>query len=386
MTKRHLRAPRRPSIGPFVMLLLALLFTSACQGSDSSVSAASGTRSQVADEPTAAQEAAPTPVAPVTEGMVWREQILYQGGISMSPAIESGDSVVANASTDAPGPGDIVVFRPPPDMTDSDGPLLKRVVASGGQEIQIRDGDVWVDGVLLDEPYVGQPGETFRRESDAIPGCSGEPDPERCIVPPGFLFLLGDNRSSSIDSRRFGPYSSDTVTGIVTGIIREAEVEASRPWIVRNQGIGMEPTAGGEDLIVVERAIEAPLPGDLVIFERPENVPGPDNLFVKRIVASGGQTVELRDGEVLVDGTVLVEPYVKEQYRTVPSVTASGGSIPGCVEEAGTDVCTVPAGFYFALGDNRAESVDSRRYGPIADDAIRGIVSQILPPEAEEAL
>ena len=104
--------------------------------------------------------------------------------------------------------GDIVVFTPPEVWAQSDGtPYIKRVIGVGGDKIEIHDGKVFVDGVALNEPYVfkgadGQPQET----EDPL-------QMEKWTVPEGELFLMGDHRKSSADSREFGPVDISAVIG-----------------------------------------------------------------------------------------------------------------------------------------------------------------------------
>ena len=103
--------------------------------------------------------------------------------------------------------GDIVVFKPPLDWSQQDGtPFIKRVIGVAGDEIEIEDGDVMVNGVTLDEPYVfsvdGEPQETTTTT-----------EPPRWVVAENELFVMGDHRSSSSDSRTFGPIGVDDVVG-----------------------------------------------------------------------------------------------------------------------------------------------------------------------------
>ena len=105
---------------------------------------------------------------------------------------------------------------------------------------------------------------------------------------------------------------------------------------------------------------------DIVMFQpAPENVPpGDESLYVQRVIALGGESVEIRDGLVYVDGRWLEEPHATEALDRA--------------EKFGPLV--VPAGEYFLLGDNRPNSADSR-YWPrptLGKSLIRGKVVEIV--------
>jgi signal peptidase I len=103
--------------------------------------------------------------------------------------------------------GDIVVFKPPPDWGEDETPFIKRVIGEGGDTIDIRDGHVFVNEVQLDEPYVYAEDDGTPQATDASPGQT------TWTIPAGEVFLMGDHRSNSADSRTFGPIEVDQVIG-----------------------------------------------------------------------------------------------------------------------------------------------------------------------------
>lgn len=135
---------------------------------------------------------------------------------SMNPTLVDGDRVIVNRLSyqfSDIGRGDIVVFAKPPNQSGGADDLIKRVVGLPGETIVLRDGQVFVEEWLVEEPYLAQPDST-RPKKPVIPGCD-QPNPERdrCVVPEGYVFVMGDNRNSSSDSRVFGPISTDTIVG-----------------------------------------------------------------------------------------------------------------------------------------------------------------------------
>jgi signal peptidase I len=123
---------------------------------------------------------------------------------SMEPTLEPDQRLIVDRLTPHFDPykrGDIIVFDAPlPDRLPA--PLIKRVIATEGSTVEIVDGRVYVDGVALEERY------TFADEPTLA--ASGT---TRWVVPPGQLFVLGDHRSHSRDSRIFGPIEISSVIG-----------------------------------------------------------------------------------------------------------------------------------------------------------------------------
>jgi signal peptidase I len=105
--------------------------------------------------------------------------------------------------------GDIVVFTPPPDWSrEDDTPFIKRVIGLGGETVEIRDGDVFINGTKLDEEYLFAAQSGDPTQPTTVPN-----DEHRWVIPAGELFLMGDHRANSADSRMFGPVESGQVIG-----------------------------------------------------------------------------------------------------------------------------------------------------------------------------
>ena len=100
--------------------------------------------------------------------------------------------------------GDIVVFEPPPAWVEGgpQTPFIKRVIGLPGETVEIRDGAVYIDDVKLDEPYL----------FDLQPTTAAD-EPARLVVPDGQVFVMGDHRAASADSRAFGPIEQSTIIG-----------------------------------------------------------------------------------------------------------------------------------------------------------------------------
>jgi signal peptidase I len=105
--------------------------------------------------------------------------------------------------------------------------------------------------------------------------------------------------------------------------------------------------------------------GDVVVFKYPEE---PDRDFIKRVIGLPGETLELRHKAVYVNGRKLDEPYV--HFLVPPSAHAQEVAASDVREQYGP--VTVPSGHYFVMGDNRDNSQDSRYWGFLPRDFIKG--------------
>lgn len=116
-------------------------------------------------------------------------------------------------------------------------------------------------------------------------------------------------------------------------------------------GPSMLPTLHRGEFVIVSRVeykLHPPERGDVIVFQRPEG------MRIKRIIGLPGETIEVRQGQVFIDGQPLPETYVKD---------------PGAYS---MESRTIGPDEYFVLGDNRSNSSDSHNYGPIEINAIDG--------------
>lgn len=126
-------------------------------------------------------------------------------GSSMYSTLETGDRVFVNKVSyrlHDPNRGDVVVLHEIRGTTERD--LIKRVIAVGGEEVEMRSCEVRIGGQLLIEPYLDP--------TVVTPGnCGGDFGP--IAVPEGTVFVMGDNRAGSQDSRTLGPVLLDDIVG-----------------------------------------------------------------------------------------------------------------------------------------------------------------------------
>ena len=121
----------------------------------------------------------------------------------------------------------------------------------------------------------------------------------------------------------------------------------------RVRGESMVPNFADSELLLTEKVtyrLYKPARGDVIVFK----APGPRNAdFIKRIIGLPGENVKIEGGVISINNQKLLEPYETQQTQSSINVTLGDNQ-------------------YFVLGDNRGSSSDSRVFGPIAKDSIRG--------------
>ena len=135
-------------------------------------------------------------------------------------------------------------------------------------------------------------------------------------------------------------------------------------------GAGLGCTARFSDRVLANRFIyhfTDPKRGDIVVFETPQQARrqcGAGGTFVKRIIGLPGETWEMRNGFVFINGRRLEEPYVNQDRRDADTLPPE----------------KIPDDSYFVMGDNRSQSCDSRVWGPLARDNLIGKVFAVYWP------
>lgn len=129
-------------------------------------------------------------------------RVVNVSGVSMMNTLLDKDKLIITSLFYEPKNGDVVVISHGEEYTE---PIVKRVIATEGQTLKIdfNTGDVIVDGKVLYEPYIKTP--TTREEDGEIPE----------VIPEGYIFVMGDNRDRSLDSRskEIGLIDKDNVLG-----------------------------------------------------------------------------------------------------------------------------------------------------------------------------
>jgi signal peptidase I len=140
-------------------------------------------------------------------------QTVHVIGLSMSPTVSDQDYLIATKIDyrfHSPVRGDIIIMRDP---YDSSRDFIKRIIGVPGDHLLIREAHVYINGRLLDEPYVNE--EPWVANANWPPPPVS--DPEGRLMSGDEYFVMGDNRNHSSDSRLFGP-------------VRRNQIEA-RAWV-----------------------------------------------------------------------------------------------------------------------------------------------------------
>lgn len=127
------------------------------------------------------------------------------------------------------------------------------------------------------------------------------------------------------------------------------------------KGNSMYPNFHDAEYLLTDKIsyrLNQPKRGEVIIFKAPKNE---DYDYIKRIIGLSGETVKISKGKVWINGNLLKESYLPEDYQTFGgNFWQEGQSIP------------VPTNQYFVMGDNRSHSSDSRDWGPVPKENIIG--------------
>ena len=196
------------------------------------------------------------------------------------------------------------------------------------------------------------------------------------------MATVTDDLSPSVahddESRRRGwRQIREWVTVIVVAVVIATLL---RTFVVQQYyiaGPSMETTLWGNDRVLVNKLayrIGDPQRGDVIVFDRittnGDTVQHDD--LIKRVIGLSGETVEIRDCQVLIDGTPIVEPWLADVAPEVSPESNCG--------TANLDPVQVGENQVFLIGDNRPMSFDSRMFGPIDRDLIRGKAMLVIWP------
>ncbi len=142
-------------------------------------------------------------------------------------------------------------------------------------------------------------------------------------------------------------------------------------------GKSMVPNFQNGDYVLTDKVsykMGLPGRGDVVVFHAPQAANCPKGTgcdFIKRVIGLPGETVEVKDNTIFVNGKPLPEEYIPEDFRTDPGAFTTGRAI------------TLTQSEYFVVGDNRQYSSDSRAWGPIElSDIVGRAFFRYWPPDS----
>ena len=298
-------------------------------------------------------------------------RIVLVQGPSMRETLQDQDRLIITHINYTPQKGDIVVIN----SEKLGKTIIKRVIGTGGDKVVVdyNNNTVTVNGKVISNDNIREAmynTNLFDEEYEV------EENVFEYDVPEGKLFVMGDNRNNSTDSRRIGFIDPSDVLGkavlrleiIVMAMFVVVLVFTFVFRTVNVQGQSMQDTLFENDSLVISKLLYTPKQGDIVVV----NSSVLDNRIIKRIIAVEGQKVEIdnKSAIVKVNGAVLDESYIKcdgsfddeyfdERYYN---------------KESEVYEYEVPAGCCFVMGDNRNHSTDSRVIGYVPYDEIVGRV------------
>jgi len=154
--------------------------------------------------------------------------------------------------------------------------------------------------------------------------------------------------------QKIASWVRDTLETVLPALLIVLVVNAFLAQATRVEGQSMEPSLHNDQRLVIEKVsyhFRPPKRGDIVVLKLPNRQSAP---LIKRVIALPGETIEIKDGHVYINGQVLEEPYLNQlTFGTMPPHTVSPGHV-------------------FVLGDNRNASNDSRSFGEVALSDIIG--------------
>jgi signal peptidase I len=136
---------------------------------------------------------------------------------------------------------------------------------------------------------------------------------------------------------------------------------------VRVEGTSMLPRLEDHDRLFINKFVyhfSAIQRGDVVVFHYPRD---PEKSYIKRVIAVPGDRLRIDRGDVILNGRLLPEPYVPDEYR-------DSRSVPEMV---------IPLDYYYMMGDHRSISSDSREFGPVERDLIYGKAAFVYWPRRD---
>lgn len=164
-----------------------------------------------------------------------------------------------------------------------------------------------------------------------------------------------------------GEEAKDWIISILIAVILAFFIRYFIVELYAVEGPSMRPTLLNGERLIVNKYIyrfNQPERGEIIVFRYPSD---PSRDFIKRVIAVPGDTIEIKDGRVFLNGQLTNEPYILEKTR---------GSYP---------LATVPAGHVFVMGDNRNNSEDSRfkNVGFVSNELIKGKAVLVFWPVGE---